>query len=181
MLSGIPPTPCTFSCLSVTGASRIIVRWAMGLPSGTLKFSVTIPLSYLSVSLIQFPSQFLVLAVVRTLAIQLSLISSAYRVSFSVLGARCRPDPPQLLLGYGVVHLLHPLLHPIPARPLALRRFHYSYHSSFALGRSCLPANAWLRWDSNDVASWLVCQGDRLLSGREIGCLTTGVHKEWSA
>ena len=86
MLSGIPPTPCTFSCLSVPGASGIIVRWAMGLPSGTPKFSVTIPLSYLSVPLIKLPSQFLVLAVVRTLAIQLSLISGAYRVSFSVLG-----------------------------------------------------------------------------------------------
>src|SRR5438046_978192 len=84
---GISPTPCTFSCLSVPGASGIIVRWAAGLPFGTPKFSITIPLSYLSVLLTEFPSHFLVLAVVRTLAIQLSLISGAYRVSFSVLGA----------------------------------------------------------------------------------------------
>ena len=179
MLSGIPPTPCTFSCLSVPGASGIIVRWAMGLPSSTPKFSVTIPLSYLSVSLIEFPSQFLVLAVVRTLAIQLSLISGAYRVSFSVLSAAL------VLLGRysATVPFVCFILFSIRflPRPLALRRFHYSYHRSFALGRSCLPANAWLRWDGNDVASWLVCQGDRLLSGWEIGCLTTGVHKEWSA
>src|SRR3954453_20000077 len=178
MLSGIPPTPCTFSCLSVTGASRIIVRWAMGLPSGTPKFSVTIPLSYLSVSLGEFPSQFLVLTVVRTLAIQLSLISGAYRISFSVLGAAL------ILLGRysATVSFVCFILFSIRflPRPLALRHFHYSYHRSFALGRPCLPANAWLCRDSNDVASWLVCQGDHLLSGREIGCLTTGVHKEWS-
>src|SRR5215212_6633503 len=143
MLSGIPPTPCTFSCLSVPGASGIIVRWATGLPSGTPKFSILLPLSYLSVSLIEFPFQFLVLAVVRTIAIQLSLVSDAYRISFSVLGAA-----PILLGRYSAtVSFVCFILFSIQflPRPLALHHFHYSYHHSFALGRSCLPANAWLR------------------------------------
>src|SRR5437016_318714 len=124
MLLGVPPMPCTFSCLSVPGASGIIVRWATGLPFGTPKFSVAIPLSYLSVSLIEFPSQFLVLAIIRTLAIQLSPISGAYRVSFSVLGAA-----PILLGRYSAtVPFICFILFSIRFLPwpLALHHFHYS-------------------------------------------------------
>src|SRR3954447_869683 len=48
-----------------------------------------------------------------------------------LLGARCRPDSPRSLLGYGAVRLLHPLLHPIPASA--------SYLASFPLLLSSLP------------------------------------------
>src|SRR5207237_5053211 len=100
-------------------------------PSCTPNFSVTIPLSYLSVSLIEFPSQFLVFAVVRTLAIQLSLLPGAYRVSFSVLGAA------PILLGRYLATLPFVcfILFSIRflPRPLALHHFHYSYHPSFSL------------------------------------------------
>src|SRR3954447_23173383 len=40
-----------------------------------------------------------------------------------LLGAWCRPDSPRSLLGYGVVRLLHPLLHPIPASASCLASF----------------------------------------------------------
>src|SRR5215212_6633502 len=44
-------------------------------------------------------------------------------LSHLLLGARCRPDSPRSLLGYGVVRLLHPLLHPIPASASCLASF----------------------------------------------------------
>src|SRR4051812_9919909 len=40
-----------------------------------------------------------------------------------LFGARCRPDSPRSLLGYGAVRLLHPLLHPIPASASCLASF----------------------------------------------------------
>src|SRR3954471_10601734 len=44
-------------------------------------------------------------------------------LSHLLFGARCRPDSPRSLLGYGVVRLLHPLLHPIPALASCLALF----------------------------------------------------------
>src|SRR5437016_318713 len=50
-------------------------------------------------------------------------VAHLWCLSRLLLGARCCPDPPRSLLGYGAIHLLHPLLHPIPALASCLASF----------------------------------------------------------